>query len=336
VSRSICQVRRGRSTGSCILLLSAYAALGVAGCSSTGGGTPSRPVTSAEMSVLLDSNASETAQDQLSYAMDVLTQRCMKAKNFLYYPEPLGTVASAPVGAAEVPEFPVYTSLAYRKVNGYGDYASYEQELAAGHNPSSHVPSSEGTSEEATYVSTLSAGQQQRYALAQVGQPNDTLSFTLPGGQRGTIVAGGCRGTAAKELFGSMSSYIQATQGSNALYNLLLADVEGSPAFVGATHAWSACMADSGYKYQTPTSAYNELQDRYAQDGPTPSLRELEIRVSVRDYQCAEKVSLLRTTIKLNEEYAGKLGPQIEGDLLRITEMDASAVARAARLVPGS
>jgi hypothetical protein len=334
-----CRVRCHHLVGLRLVVPAVSAMLGIAACASPGGGAHavvSGPVSSVEMSVLLDSGPSEAAQDQLNYAMDVLTQRCMRAKNFLYYPEPLGTIASVPAGATEVPEFPVYTSLADRKVNGYGDYASAEQELASGHNPSSHTPSDEGSSEEADYVSTLSAEAQQRYADAQVGPPGDTLSFTLPGGQRGTIVAGGCRGTAAKELFGSMANYIQATQGANQLYNLLLADVEGNAAFVAAVNAWSSCMADRGYKYQSPTSAYNEIQDQYAADGPTAHLRQLEIKVAVNDYQCAEKVSLLRTTVRLNEQDARQLGPQIEGDLLRITEMDASAVVRASRLVPGS
>jgi hypothetical protein len=283
----------------------------------------------ATMQVLTDSSGTQEAETKTSYALEVLTQQCMQEKGLIYYVTPPADNTPA-TGETTLPEFPVYTSLAQRQTNGYGDFAKFEQQALSGQNPTIQHPDQEDQ-----YLRSLSGTAQQNYTATELGPPGDTISFTLPGGLQGTIAAGGCRAAGAKKIYGSVANYVQATEGRPLLTDILLHNVESSAAFTAVVRNWSACMAASDFSYASPSVAYDAIGTDYAQVGPTQAMRQREIAVAVSDLECARKVSLFQTVTRLQDQDAARLGRTLEGDLLRITQIDTVAAKRAAALVPG-
>jgi hypothetical protein len=285
------------------------------GCASA----PPSPVvklTRAQIAVLTNSGTAVT-DAELNNALELLVQRCMRAKGMVYYPQILtATEELNGIGLAGVPQAPI--GLAAREADGYGFYSGAVRDAAN--------PGQEGASREEKYADSAPPS----YRLALDGPENQRISWTLPGGVTGTDPAGGCRGAAERRVYGSVINYVQATTGWSILTSQLQAAVTADPAFAKVIARWSACMKRRGYKYATPEVLWNRLATRVGK-APTPALRNLEIKTSVADYKCAAAVRLLPTIRALEDSHARYMSKALAGELARITEILAKAlkVARA-------
>lgn len=325
--------RVGWAVGSiAVLLVGGFLA---AACSTLPTGTGSAaagsapPLSGAEIAVLTNSNGPAQAQAQLNNAVEILTERCMRAKGLIYYPE-LEDVATAT--GQRLPEIPQYLSLADRQANGYGAYAVALQEAQSGDKGTASPPNAP----EQLYVNSLSGAASNNYWNAWTGPDSSRVTITLPGGGQTDIPGGGCRGVAVRSIFGSVANWIQSSDGAELISNHLASLVESNPRYLTVMGKWSGCMAKREYHYRTPFDASNWFAGQYAKLGPTRSLHALEIAVAVADYRCAQTASLVQVTTAVQSWEAARLGHTLIGDLARITDIDARAVHAARVLVPGT
>ena len=218
------------------------------GCASA---PPSSSVklTGAEIAVLTSSGGSAVAAAQVNNAVELLIQRCMRAKGLVYYPLILTAAQELNgIGLAGVPQAPI--SLAAREANGYGFYSRAVQDAAN--------PGQEDSSQEQKYAKSAPHS----YVLALLGPGNQRVSWTLPGGDSGSSPTGGCRGVAGKRVYGSVANEVLATVGLSDLASQLLDAVSTDPASTAVIARWSACMARRGYKYSSPEDLWNGLASR--------------------------------------------------------------------------
>jgi len=284
-------------------------------------------LSSTALSIIEYSGGPAQTQALLDNALEAMTARCMQARHLVYY-EYIEQASEIASGVSPLPEFPLYTTLAERQADGYGLY-----QLAVANAEHPEDPSAPSTLPEDVYIASLPPTAQASYYDAYWGTPGDLERITLPNGTSTQIQAGGCRGQAARRLYGSIANYVLSTTGAGILTDELIQAVQSDSRFAAALRAWSNCMARRGQHYTSPWSAYRYFGDQYAKIGPVIWLREREISTAVADWQCAAEVSLTRVTAAIENSEAGRLGRQLEGDLLRLTQIDLSAASRARLLV---
>jgi len=277
----------------------------------------------AEIRVLTNSDGMPRAAAEINNAYQLLITRCMKSKGLKYYPLylPVADFRGYP-DLAGVPQASI--GLAARESDGYGFYSRriWARKHRAG-----------GGTREDKYAA--SAGK--KYELALNGPAKDRVRFTMPGGESGSVPAGGCGGWAQRRLYGSVVNYVVAGTGLSDMQAVLLDSVTSDPAFTAVVGRWSSCMAGRGYQYSTPENLWNGLADRI-DSKPTPALRDLEIRTAVADYRCSKSVALLATVRALQAWHARNYSKAYAGGLARLTRVEARAlkVARALHVhVPG-
>ncbi len=281
--------------------------------------SPTVRLTGAEIAVLTSSGGSAVAAAEVNNAVELLVQRCMRAKGLVYYPLILTAAQELNgIGLAGVPQAPI--GLAAREANGYGFYSRAVQAAAN--------PGQAGPGREQSYANSAPHS----YLLALLGPENQRVSWTLPGGDSGSSQTGGCRGAAERRVYGSVANRVLATTGLSDLTSQLQDAVTTDPAYTSVIARWSACLARRGYKYANPEDLWNRLSGRI-DAAPTPALRNLEIKTSVADYKCAAAVRLVATIRALEDSHARYMSKALAGDLARITQILARAlkVAKALR-----
>jgi hypothetical protein len=290
----------------------AAAGLLAAGCADAP--TPTVKLTTAEIGLLTESGGTPVAAAKADNAFQVLVQRCMQSKGFVYYP--VIETATSIVGLAGIPQASI--TLAARKADGYGFYSRVVQNAV-------HPGGQDPLPREEKYVSSLPVAVRNRYLMALHGPNNKLVTVTFPGGGSAQQVAGGCWGSAARRLYGSVANWVQEGTGLAAQRAQFLSAVTADPSFTDVIARWSKCMIRHGMKYTSPGSLWNSL-GRRVDRAPTPTLRDLEIKVSVRDYQCAATVALLPTVRALQAAHAKYLSKTLAGNLARITQIYARAL----------
>jgi hypothetical protein len=303
-------VRDGLAGLAGVVALLAVGALLATGCA----GAPPSPaanLTGAQIAMLTNSGTA-VASAEVNNALELLIQRCMQAKGLVYYPQIITAAQELnSAGLAGVPQAPI--GLAAREADGYGFYS---EAIRAAANPAQAGPNPEEKYADSAPLS---------YQIALNGPLGQRASFTLPGGMTGSVPAGGCRGTAERRLYGSVGNYVQATTGWSDLTAQLQSAVTADPAFSAVVARWSACMAKHSYKYSSPENLWNILARRIVND-PTPALRNLEIKTSVADYECAAAVKLVPTVQTLQDTHARYMGRTLAGDMARIAQILATAL----------
>jgi hypothetical protein len=294
----------------------AAAGLLAAGCATTTPAPAQAKLTNAEIAVLTGSGLTGQAAAQVNNAYEGLVKSCMESKGYVYYPfiQASNSVSAHPQ-LAGIPQADI--GLAARKANGYGFYSSAAQ--AAGPDQSG------GTDPEDRYVASLPATVQQKYLQALQGPDTLRVTVTYPGGTTSSIPAGGCRGTAERRIYGSVANYLQATTGASLQTRQLFHTVTADPAFLAVVARWSSCMTRHGYHYQSPEDLWNSLA-AHAGNSPPPAARDLEIKVSVTDYNCSATTKLAATVRTLQDEHIRYLDKSFAANLALITRIEGSAL----------
>lgn len=290
-----------------------------------------QPLPAAAAGILLRGGETAPEQALLDRGVQQLVSRCMSARQLRYYPA-TGPDAGEP-DSSVLPEFPAYGTLAQRRAGGYGESA-----LAASRSPGPDLGGGIAPADtEDRYLRSLPAPARTRYYTALFGPASSDQSFALAGvGLLSEGPAGGCQGLAERELDGTVARYMAAEEGPSRLRLVLTREVESSSPFTTTMRAWSRCMAGRGFRYSTPSDAWNDVAARYARQGVTSGLRHREIQVAVADWDCAAAVRLVPVTTALQERYARQLPATLRADLLGIASIDAAAVSRAVALTRGS
>ncbi len=299
------------------------------GCAAQAASTPpSQAPSRAALAILLTSDSAAMREAGLANAVQALIQRCMRARQLPNQPAP-ESAASLAAGSVPLPEFPAYGGLAPRRTQGYGLYAGLVARASRAYQAgggTGAVDRQHGS------AGPLPPAARARYSMAEFGPASSVVAVALPGGARAQVQDGGCRGAAARRIYGSVASYTLAVEGAPLLTDELIGKVEANPGFVAAVRAWSRCMAGRGFRYASPTSAYHGLSLEYQAAGPTSGLRHREIAVATADYQCAKQTRLLRVTAALQRTEAARLGAAAEAQLRQITRIDAEAAQRAGHI----
>ena len=90
-------------------------------------------------------------------------------------------------------------------------------------------------------------------------------------------------------------------------------------------------MTRHGYHYRSPEDLWNSLAAHIA-NSPTPAARDLEMRVSVTDYNCSAATKLVATVRTLQDEHTRYLDNPFAANLALITHIEGSAL-NAARTI---
>jgi hypothetical protein len=300
----------------------AAAGLLAAACATTPPSPAQAKLTNAEITVLTSSGLTGQAATQVNNAYEGLVQRCMESKRLVYYPLIQAADSVSPHSQlAGIPQ--AYVGLAAREANGYGFYSSAAQPASPGQ--------SGGTDREDRYVASLPTVVQQKYLLALQGPDTLRVTVTYPGGTGSSITAGGCRGAAERRIYGSVANYLQATTGASLQTIQLFHTVTADPAFLAVVARWSSCMTRHGYHYRSPEDLWNSLA-AHTGNSTTPTARDLEMMVSVTDYNCSAATKLVATVRTLQDEHIRHLEKPFAANLALITHIEGSAL-KAARTI---
>ena len=300
-----------------------------AGLMATGCGAPAAPphpvkLTSAEVTVLTGAvDPVNTAE--VSNAFQLLVERCMESKGFLFYPA--FVTAAAVTHPRQVPGVPgAAISLAQREAHGYGFYSQAVQNAA-------HPDSQPGVGKEEKYADSLTGAFGIRYRLALDGSDSQRIEVLLPGGGILYVPDAGCFAVANRRLYGSVANSAEVTTGWSLLYDNLYNTVTSAPKFAALAASWSSCMAGRGLAYGSPAKLWNSLAKQIYKS-PTPAGRDLEIRVAVADYRCSATVNLVPAVQRLEQEKAQYLSSPLAQYLALVTRVDVGAASIAQSLNP--
>lgn len=201
---------------------------------------------------------SESEIAQLTQAMSSIAQSCMKEAGFTYRPD----VSRSPdIGVMD---------------RRYGIANSYTAQVYGYHFP---TPPADRES------AVKSLSEAARVALAGEPLANGTLDPD-----------GGCIGEAKKRLAGGDAEF-GPDEAARTLNMESYARSQKDPRVLAAFRNWSGCMADKGYRYDSPMDAIDDpaFADKKAD--------QTEISTARADVECKKKTGLVRTWFDVESEW---------------------------------
>lgn len=201
---------------------------------------------------------SEAEMGQLTRAMSSLARSCMKEAGFTYRPE-----------AGQSPDIGVMD-------RRYGIANSHAAQAYGYHFPTSKADQESGA------TSLSEAG---RVALAGKPLADGTLDPD-----------GGCIGEAKQRLAGSDAEF-GPDDAARKLNMESYARSQKDPRVLAAFRAWSGCMAEKGYRYDSPMDAIDD--PAFAGDKADST----EISTARADVECKKKTGLVRTWFDVESEW---------------------------------
>ena len=293
------------------------------------GTTPAgRPAESGVQAVIDGTGLSASDLQFVDLAEQTLTQQCLQRHGFEY------TVSPEALDAVVLDVFPPEPSAAAAKAQGYG-LAAESRALAPARASGDPGPGQLTPEQIAgnAYESTLTPQRRAEYQRLIVGTDASRRMFRLVGGVEVGFPTTGCGAQARLALYGGWPDYLAVTQVPQFVRLEFAGRLQRDRTYAAAARKWSVCMARSGLNYQTPGSAYADMEKRYATSGPTVQVRQLEIETAVADTRCARAVHLAQVQASAERRFEDRLsGPDQRSVLLSITALT-QAKARARRLL---
>lgn len=217
------------------------------------------------------------------------------------------------VQVADPPGQPAKAETEQRRLRGYGLFSQYSATNAAG--PAMVA----GTND--YYVAHLPAAEQATYVKALRGDPSDRAGLQLSDGKQITFPRHGCEAQARERLYGSVLAAAQVDYVTQVTNISLTAKVKQDPEYVDALAQWSTCMAVQSYRFGAPEDATKYLTTRYLNEGATPTVRDTEIAIALRDSVCAEQVKLPVVELSLRRMYLNQLPSADLTELQRLAKL---------------
>lgn len=265
-------------------------------------GDPSTTLSAAEH-LLTDDSAAQRRSWYLRWAEQVLDQRCMRRAGYRYLtdpgPEPArGSSTQDAVGTAQPATYGVVWT------------------------------GSAGLLPEDRYIAGLTTAQRGGYVLALNGSAQHTATLRLPSGVLETYRADGCLSTARAELYGSLTSAIEAQTVPQDMRILRDAALNTDPGYMSVLRDWQLCMGIAGWTYKSPQAAIQAFQFRATQaGGGRQQLAAGQTAVAGADRACDARTGLRARAVQEQQTYLSRLST----GLLSVLRTLESARARAYR-----
>ncbi|MDQ0632229.1 hypothetical protein QFZ40_000138 [Arthrobacter pascens] len=133
---------------------------------------------------------------------------------------------------------------------------------------------------------------------------------------------GGCRGEAARKIYGSMENYVLATGVTENALNSAAGAAMSDSGYPKAINSWKDCMSSSPYaNFRSPA------------DAVTAGLKAgglNEFKIAVTDTTCREQVNFHGQLDAVLDKYLTTRMQQLEPEIATVTEIRKQAAARAA------
>ncbi len=297
-------------TGACIIAIGGvFATYGLAGVKQAKRGQ-GQSISKGVFELVVNAGPGADEQQIISRAEGQLTQRCMRAAGFRFLP---GT----PVGRLPIENaIDLYSwtgkppsmrlELNARRRWGYG---LYERHTVAG------IRADDGGTNAALdrrIFAALSPQEKHRYEQA----------------------INECHRKAVAAVYGSEGESIAISAEGDKAFGRLLAMVNANESVTRSTRKWSQCvLAASGRHFATPNAIVSWLERLYARQGPTQTVRQAEVRLSVTDGRCQFTSGMAQDYAATVREMADDLPKHVVAALRHSYEELVAAVASAERIV---
>ena len=133
---------------------------------------------------------------------------------------------------------------------------------------------------------------------------------------------GGCRGEAARKIYGSMENYVLATGVTENALNSAVGAAMSDSGYPRAINSWKDCMSSSPYaNFRSPA------------DAVTAGLKAgglNEFKIAVTDATCREQVNFHGQLDAVLDKYLTTRMQQLEPEIAKVTEIRKQAAATAA------
>jgi hypothetical protein len=224
--------------------------------------------------------------DVIDYAEQVVEANCLHRAGFSYWP--VASVVPSGVsllddGLSEVPSGvapPEAAVLRIERKQGYGVYT----EVVLRSKPMAAAPKANSD----YFMKSLSPAEQNRFQLADQGNPRRRYEIRFPGGGVESGAGGGCIAKGAKTMYGSVIRNALRYNAGNNLQHLVGDRVFAMPTIKSATKRWARCMQKrTGHDFATPGAAVGWVRSQYyGTKGINRQTRKLEIRYSTTSTRC--------------------------------------------------
>ncbi|WP_267242972.1 hypothetical protein [Streptomyces sp. PR69] len=250
---------------------------------------------------------------RLGHAEALLVKRCMEGQGFRYW-------VRAWRGEGEALRHGyVLTDVTWARKHGYGGRIEKELMKEKLSNPN------------IAYRNQLTEEDRARYVTALGRSDELEMHVTLPGGQTVGSTIGGCQAEAQRRLYGDPRTWFRVTRVTDNLTPLYVPDIERDPRFRSAQRAWSACMHEAGHRYASPGELRSDLP-RLSEGVSPETAHTIEVRLAVREAECAARTSLGKTARSLEREYSREVRRRYRDEIDTRRRMELAALARAAEI----
>jgi hypothetical protein len=217
-----------------LLTTAALLAVTLTGCAD--GTTPSQ--TAAQGSGFgTGRHASDTPEQTLHLAEQLLTKECMEKRGYKYWVEE----RPAPDGPSLFPY--VVDDPAWAARHGYGNDIYRAQQREALRDPNQR------------YFRSMPADRAPELVSALNGPRPEGLSVRLPNGIQVTHSDQGCVAEAERALYKDLPAWFRATRVATSLAGMRAGMVVADKRYLAALKPWARCMKAKGYTYPSPAEA---------------------------------------------------------------------------------
>jgi hypothetical protein len=295
-----------RRAVACLLVAGLLAVAGVLGWSlRTPAGGGAAAVTSGPVS--------ETDEDVLWRAEQVLTQQCMRRQGFRYWLVPR-------LPAPDYRSFPyVVDDVVWARAHGYGRDIMARIRAAHRDTPATR------------YAAGLSPAGLQSLGAALSGPSPRGLEVESPLGGTLSHSDKGCTTEAWRRLYGDAQEWFAASQVTANLNGIRAGMVMGDQRFRSAVTAWSRCMRGRGYAVTDPARLRSQ---RAAVEGTTA--QRDDVRAATAEAECAHSTGLAATSRELDHRHGDVLEERHRSAFDALWAMQRAALPQARRVVAGT
>ncbi|MEV7297720.1 hypothetical protein AB0N79_39930 [Streptomyces microflavus] len=248
----------------------------------------------------------ETEQDLLHAAEQILLQECMRGRGFVYQP-----VSRQPVPDVKI--FPyIIDDPAWARRHGYGSDIERQLKKVRDEDVNQH------------YFQSLPENRKAPAIAAANGDRPQGLTARAPDGTEITRSSQGCQSQAQRKLYLNLESWFQARVTVDALPALrgrkVLADVK----YKNAVRVWASCMHEAGHEFKDPGALRAALPPP---ERPLP--RSKEIALAIIEVKCGQSSGLASVSRRLDRKYDRQLKNRHRSDVDAWLDFRLDALARA-------
>lgn len=223
----------------------------------------------------------DTVEQRLHYAEEILTHNCMRDAGFKTWIAPLDPVSD------DRTFFYGINDVDWAKRNGFG------------FNIRSLIEKYRSREPNARYFGSLSDTEKERALDAFNGAiGSDEYEVAVPSGGTSTRSKSSCVAIAQGELYGSALEYFRGTEIESDLRTTAINQTLNDPAYAKAIGAWSECMGNRGYQAENPDT----FKASYTPSDPSRGPSEQERAAAIAEAECVRDTALSDAGQRIQQE----------------------------------